>query len=233
MSMLSKLSRTMNRWRFRFSDSNFVDFPKYREHGGYHWLSYETDEVYRNLVNFICSVPERPSSILDIGCGDGVYVGALALKGHRVHGIDGDYDATVIAKAELKSRNITNTRISHGPITILRNDVSLKSHFDLTYSMDVIEHLPDPVQLIETAVWCTKATGKVCIGTPLFRDTASVSPYHVREYTEDEFREILSPLVENLSIAKLPVRREKGIVIESGYIVALGTPRAVDSGPTN
>ena len=45
--------------------------------------------IYREEF-FKAVMAERPSSILDIGCGDGAFLKAIAARGCRAHGLDTD-----------------------------------------------------------------------------------------------------------------------------------------------
>ncbi|WP_231603798.1 class I SAM-dependent methyltransferase [Neorhodopirellula pilleata] len=201
-----------------------IDFPKYRRHGAYHWRLFEEDEVYQDLVRFICSLPNSKCRILDLGCGDGVYVGQLALLGHDIIGIDGDSDAVALARDQLAKRSLTNAEVIHASLGQFANSSPRAQSFDLVYSMDVIEHLPDPLELIRVATQFCKRDGVICIGTPIFRSEATVSPYHVKEYTKEEFGQLLEPFMDSLQIHCLRARREHGIVIEQGYMCGIGKP---------
>jgi 2-polyprenyl-3-methyl-5-hydroxy-6-metoxy-1,4-benzoquinol methylase len=219
-----RIVRRAKRWLTRQNDRNFIDFPKYRRHGAYHWRLFEDDEVYKDLVRYICSLPTSKCRILDLGCGDGVYIGQLAMQGHDVVGIDGDGDAIALAKDQLAKRSLTNAEAIHASLGQFANSSRSAQRFDLVYSMDVIEHLPDPLELIRVATQFCKRDGLICIGTPTFRSEATVSRYHVKEYTKEEFRQLLKPFLDSFQIHCLRARREHGIVIEQGYMCAVGNP---------
>lgn len=48
----------------------------------FEWIDRQVDWIHRNLLN------EKPSDILDLGCGPGFYSHRLISRGHRCRGID-------------------------------------------------------------------------------------------------------------------------------------------------
>lgn len=80
------------------------------------------------------------SFILDIGCGTGGWLAALAESGARATGVD----LSIRAAQTASSRGITN-RICIG----LAEDLPFPSHtFDLVSCLGVLEHLPEPADAI-------------------------------------------------------------------------------------
>jgi ubiquinone biosynthesis O-methyltransferase len=223
---VSSVIRHVRRCFSAISDDNFIDFPKYRQHGAYHWKLWDDDDVYKEMVQFVCNLPRiAEAKILDIGCGDGVYAGQLAVAGHEVVGIDGDFDAVSLARGQLKQRKLHQVKILHATIGQFSKSDEQRTSFDVVYSMDVIEHLRDPSELLRVATEFCKPDGIICIGTPVFRSPETVSSYHVKEYTVQELRELLEPYVHSLEVHRLRVRRELGIVFDDGYVCAVGRPR--------
>lgn len=83
----------------------------------------------------------KPSSILDIGCGNGAVTHWLSQRGYRVIGLDSSESAIQIAKN------------AYPDITFIKADLNspldkdLVSRFDLVLCLDVIEHLLLPRQV--------------------------------------------------------------------------------------
>jgi len=92
--------------------------------------------------------------------------------------------------------------------------------------MDVLEHLPDPSELPRVASQLVASTGIIIIGTPLFIRPDLVSQYHVKEYSESELREILSPYLEIREEKITPLRRLDGEMHDRGFYIAVCSPKA-------
>jgi hypothetical protein len=91
--------------------------------------------------------------------------------------------------------------------------------------MDVIEHLPDPEELLKTAISLISTNGLIIIGTPLFISPELVSPYHVKEFTLPEIRALVQKFLTGKDEVLLPIVRmdgklhdnEEGFYVFSGY----------------
>jgi cyclopropane fatty-acyl-phospholipid synthase-like methyltransferase len=125
--------------------------------------------------------------VLDIGCGLGTkLVHYLAPLGMELVGTD--CEETIGRCRELHS---------HGrweALDITRPDTSLNEHFDLVLSIDVIEHLIDPDQLLSLIHRHATAQTRVVISTPerdRRRGPSDLGPpandAHVREWNSAEF----------------------------------------------
>ncbi len=103
----------------------------------------------------------RIKKICELGCGNGYFAGRLGRAGYEVTAID--CSETGIAYAEK----------NHGKYTrFIRSEISpsltqgLKTQFDLVFSIDVIEHLYCPSDLIKTAGALLKPQGYLLVSTP-------------------------------------------------------------------
>lgn len=211
---------------FRIRDNNFIGFDKYKNKGAYHWDEVKTNPDYRQNLETVVSFVKESDTCLDIGCGDGAYMGALAKQCKAVHGIDADWHAINVGKKMLASHGIRNCFPIHMPISRASlTSFGVRDPFDLIYSMDVIEHLPKPEELLIAAGRLTRPTGVILIGTPLFISTELVSPYHVKEYTRDEIRGLVSSHLKLTKEIILPLRRKDGKVYEQGFYIAVAQPQ--------
>ena len=212
--------------RGRLDDPNFIGFDKYRRDGAYHWVELTESPDYRGRIDLVIDHATRSDRCLDVGCGDGAYAYALAQHVEHVVGLDADYDAVKLARRELRRHAVDNVRclqLAVGDLTL--DALGERTPFDLVYSMDVIEHLPRPEELLERAVAVVRPGGRVLVGTPLHLGEELVSPYHVREFARDELVDLVAPWIAVDAVHLLPMRRLDGIVHDEGFVVVTGVPR--------
>ena len=75
-------------------------------------------------------------SVLDLGCGDGILLDSLKLRGNRVEGVDISREA--VKKCEAKGHKVELFDFSDGKLPYSDNS------FDYVVMLDVLEHLYDP-----------------------------------------------------------------------------------------
>ncbi|MGF1588777.1 MAG: class I SAM-dependent methyltransferase [Pleurocapsa sp.] len=208
------------------NDNNFIGFDKYTKKGAYHWEELANDEYYRAKVEIVSSYLLREHNCLDIGCGDGAYAAFLANKCRYILGIDAEYEAIRLAKSKVSQAKITNCEFMQAPISkINAKTLGVTEKFDLIYSMDVIEHLPQPEELLQAAVNIVKPMGLVLMGTPLFISPELVSQYHVKEFTIEEIRDLVSSYLFVQKEILLPIPRKDGQVHNDNFYISVGTPK--------
>lgn len=197
--------------------NNFIGFDKYKISGAYHWNSIETNKEYIAQSNIIIqeAIDNKPVSILDIGCGDGAISGKLGrlLPESSILGFDAEQDAVSCGIDKLLEFGITNVRLENKTITEAKNIYS-DQKFDMLFSLDVIEHLPDPKEMIDfMRAFQNENTKSILLGTPLFIENELMSPYHVTEYTTDQIRSMVG--IENIILEWiLPGKRKNKITGE-------------------
>lgn len=136
---MAKKTKQDNWDKFKIQDDQY-SFPYHHiphfDNGGFgvrfrtlHWgfeylcyLSY-TREVVRSLA---------PSSVLDVGCGDGRFIGTLDWGVERRVGVDLSKQAIRFAKA-----------FHHDVEFLVVNAKELKETFDVVSAIAVLEHIPD------------------------------------------------------------------------------------------
>jgi len=92
-------------------------------------------------------------TVLDIGCGAGILTNALALAGHKVHGIDVSPKSLEIAAQYDKTGQVTYTTAN--AYCLPYPDQT----FDVVCAMDVLEHVEEPELLISEASRVLKPDG--------------------------------------------------------------------------
>jgi len=80
---------------------------------------------------------KKPSRILEVGFGDGEFIGKLCEKGHSVVG------------TEVSARMVEETQKRIPQATTLLNDnpAEIDGYFDAVCCFEVLEHVPDPIAL--------------------------------------------------------------------------------------
>lgn len=93
--------------------------------------------------------------ILDFGCGDGALISRLSQLGHRTVGVDFDQKALAVCESRGLSVYQASTLDELEP-----------SHFDIITCLNVIEHVPDPNELMQRLRRLLKPEGTLLIETP-------------------------------------------------------------------
>lgn len=131
-------------------------FDEYSEHGDYHrklspnWSYYPTYLRKTQLVNRLFEDIPKSSRILDIGCGEGVFVENARKKGRNIIGIDKNY----------LSENVLRSDIISLPFK--------RNQFHVVLFLDVIEHLQfeDQGNALEEIYRVLKPNGMLIITIP-------------------------------------------------------------------
>jgi len=107
-----------------------------------------------------CSLATR--SILDIGCGGGILTEALSRFSPHVTGIDQSQKVLDIAKSHA-------TALSTPPNYVLETCETyaerLPGTFDIITCMEMLEHVPDPLSVLEAASKLLKPGGDLILST--------------------------------------------------------------------
>ena len=139
-------------------------------------------------------IPQEVKSVLDVGCGDGMFVNYLLSSGRRfdrLHAVDRSQKALSRVKAEKSQASIDD--LPFGP-----------KSFHLVSSLEVIEHLPVRVLEKGLANLCHIAEKYVLISVPYLEDldrslimcpacrTRFNPDYHMRSFDDDRMKGLLS-----------------------------------------
>jgi len=169
-----------------------LTFKKYFSYGDYHWDRFNTNKynykkniytilgmIYSNIENL------DQKTILDIGCGDGVFAGMFGNKFKKVICVDN----STLALEYLKNRTKEELNIKLINDNIF-NVVDKIQDVDITIMIDFIEHLclSDFLKLLKNI-----KTKYLFILTPLKEKQGKLhdKKYHIYEYFENELKTIL------------------------------------------
>ena len=159
-------------------------YEKYRENGAIHWKEYEDNPQYRDWVDYIISLFPSSGSVLDVGCGDGLWSAKLADRGLNVMGIDSSEHG--IERAREKRKDL-EFRVCEAEIMA---DWLVNKPFDYCLATEIIEHLSDPKAMVRIFEYHIKHF--MILTTPNRDLDERHSPNHYMEHTEKEIRELFS-----------------------------------------
>ena len=185
-------------------DPTRVDYDKYRRFGAHHWEIIKKHPDYKKRVDTVVSHVRPGDRVLDLGCGDGVYMFHVAQVARLVTGVDGDPHGIEAARKELARHQVGNARLVHSSFAHLEQHLpARRNKFDLIYSFDCIEHLLDPEGFVDLIARYAAPGARVLVGTPLFISEAAVSDYHVQEFTADQVDAMLCRRFDKLGEYRL------------------------------
>lgn len=124
------------------------------------------------------SVHLKGKTVLDVGCGDGVFTAQLYKKGRPkiIWGVDSSKEAIVVAKKLYDARN-KKLQFFFGDIYHLSRKFD---HFDLAIVRGVIHHVDEPAKAIQSVA---DIASQILIlepngYNPLLKIIEKISPYH-------------------------------------------------------
>ncbi len=134
----------------------------------------------------------NPASVLDVGCGEGRFLGLLNNEIDRKVGVD------------LSERPILFAKAFHPEIEFhAKNAADLQETFDIVTAIEVLEHIPDEqiTQFLSTVYSRTKPGGHIIICVPT--TVRALSEKHYRHYDINIFRKQLKDSSLNLTERKV------------------------------
>lgn len=102
----------------------------------------------------------RRLRILDLGCGNGSLSHLISMKGHQVVAIDQSESGVALAKSHFPDCQFLQASIYDLPLDILNPP------FDVVISVEVIEHLLYPKELVRQARRMLRRNGRFILSTP-------------------------------------------------------------------
>lgn len=132
--------------------------------------------------------------VLDAGCGEGFGTQTLADVAAEVLGVD--YSPVAIGECRRlwKKPNLRFQQLD----LVTPGDFS--ETFDLVINFQVLEHIEDPLPFLKGLHARLAPTGTLVLTTPNRLRTISENPYHVREYTAPELKELLSKVFGSVEV---------------------------------
>lgn len=121
---------------------DLLDMEKYTTRGAYHWDKYATNKEakkgYDEVVEHFISVEKNTAqNIVEIGCGDALWIHLLAKEGYDVCGVDANQVAVKLAHSKGMS-NVVHSFI-----------LDYNRKHDVALLFDSFEHFEQPRECIE------------------------------------------------------------------------------------
>lgn len=135
--------------------------------------------------------------VLDAGCGEGFGTQTLADVAAEVLGVD--YSPVAIGECR-RLWNKPNLRFQQ--VDLVKPD-GFTDTFDLVLNFQVLEHIQDPLPFLKGLHQRLGQDGTLVLTTPNRLRTVSENPYHVREYTAPELKDLLSKVFGRVEITGL------------------------------
>lgn len=225
MSRKRQTINTLKRFALRFKffnrlRKNVYGFDKYDLAGAYHWDELERNPEYKKKAELIKRLIKEfgAQQVLDVGCGDGAVTNFVANEVSQVTGIDSEKTAVRLAQ---ENSNAQNVLYLNNTISDYEGGAGRGRKFDFIYSLDVIEHLPDPIELVRFAFNHLKEGGVFVIGTPLFISEDLMSPYHWKEFRQEELDTMLLDYFKDVDHEFQNELRSDGQIYERNYYFAI------------
>lgn len=104
----------------------------------------------------------QEKSVIDIGCGGGIFSESLAAEGAAVTGIDRNAELIQVAKLHLHESNL---KVDYHATDVALYAEKHPHSFDAVTCMELLEHVPDPAAIIKNCRELVKPNGLVFFST--------------------------------------------------------------------
>jgi len=134
-------------------------------------------------------------SVLDVGCGDGLFFDQLVALGANVEGVE--RDASLVSPDGAHRQKIT--------IAPFDERFQPGKRYSLILLLDVLEHMEDPVAALQHAVNLLEADGRVIATVPAFMilwTSHDVINRHFTRYTRRTFDELAQSAGLQVDVAR-------------------------------
>lgn len=121
---------------------------------------HQMNPVRANYIDLKAKVAGK--TLLDIGCGGGLLTEAMAQRGARVTGIDMGEAPLEVARLHAEASGLS---IDYRRITAEQMAAEAPECFDVVTCLEMLEHVPDPAQVIRACFSLVKPGGQVFFST--------------------------------------------------------------------
>lgn len=144
----------------------------------------------RSVLAYVEAEKIIGGDVLEVGYGEGYGVKYLAGKANKYVGVDKypspAHESEFPSNVEVKIMNVP-------PFEGIDNDT-----FDFVVSFQVIEHIQDDNAFVKEIARVLKPGGKFIVTTPNKKMSITRNPWHIREYTIEELKNLLQNHFSNV-----------------------------------
>jgi ubiquinone/menaquinone biosynthesis C-methylase UbiE len=175
-------------------------FDKYARLGDYHWrMTYPSGwrrssppahARYDVVLNLVSDMVDMEATVgLDVGCGDGVMLYKIALRGGRAMGVDVSWDGLPLAQEHFRQLCRDNPWLVQGSAY----ELPLESEsVNYVTAVEVVEHLKAPEMFLREVIRLLRPGGIFALTTPQKSGDRQVhDAFHEREYDAHELSGLL------------------------------------------
>jgi len=146
----------------------------------------DSDRKWVSLrYQFILDYISNNDVVLDAACGSGFGSEILARKAQKVIGIDISKEAITYARQKYNNDKIEFIKSNVYKLPFKDN------YFDSAIGIETIEHVKKYDQYLNELARVTNNNGLIIITTPQKKSEVPLTPYHVHEFTFNEFKKEL------------------------------------------
>ena len=186
-------------WR---CDSCTLEFVSPFEPGNsifYDWVTrqegyYPTERwEWTSVINQISHKNGFHSTLLEVGCGDGLFLDILRRK-TNVKGIGLDLAAEAVERCQQKGLDVYKTDLT----SFSANFGQAPRKFDYVAAFHCLEHVPDPKKLVQEMITAVKPHGSIFLSTPYspmsfeasWFDPMNHPPHHITRWNLAAYRQL-------------------------------------------
>jgi 2-polyprenyl-6-hydroxyphenyl methylase / 3-demethylubiquinone-9 3-methyltransferase len=121
---------------------------------------HEINPLRLNYIDHLVGLAGK--RVLDVGCGGGILSESMALKGAQVTGIDLGEKALKVAQLHALE---TGTQVDYRLVAVEDLARKMPAQFDVVTCMEMLEHVPDPMSVVQACAALVKPGGQVFFST--------------------------------------------------------------------
>ncbi|MEM9108583.1 MAG: class I SAM-dependent methyltransferase [Planctomycetota bacterium] len=185
-----------------FFHAGMMPFEKYDQRGAMHWESYQKSDVYRqradHLAKLVAQYTLPPDgaggTVVDIGSGDGLFTHLFAMQGCQAIGLDPENEGIAGAERMCNQQQYPPPMIAPNFQVGMGDAMAFEDgSIGCTVMLDVIEHLGNPIGVLNEAARVLKPGGHLICVTPAWQYKAWSDPvYHGFEFTAEELNRLVN-----------------------------------------
>lgn len=154
---------------------------------------------YAPIHDAIIALIPDGASVLDIGCGPGLLCRKIKRARPRARVMGVDFSAVTIENNRATEPELG---VEYAVVDIRTALPSLPRDWDVISMCEVIEHLDEPLRILDEAVALLRPGGLFILTTP--HDNEIPSPEHVRQWGHDELFHVLAKYADTVSFTHFP-----------------------------